>query len=183
MLGVARVNSSVGERRSLDWTVRLSVTFGDGLLTYRSFTRDQHWTVSHVSMASVSLLRRCNDDWSKWWASATSQKYKSQDGLPLRKAAQLCSAQAGCPLRQPTFADLLQGDASSSVAKDDGMQDASSAFRTSSTPVSSLSWSLPPSPCPIYSHRVIFRRRSNVINVKQSSILCGEAAASPATSE
>jgi hypothetical protein len=51
-----------------------------------------------ASDAPVPLLRRCS-----WWRSATSQKYKRQEGRPFRKAAQVCDARAGLPPREPWF--------------------------------------------------------------------------------
>jgi hypothetical protein len=44
----------VGERRSTDWTVRRSVTFGAGFWTFPSSTRGQHRIVLHLKECHCS---------------------------------------------------------------------------------------------------------------------------------
>ncbi len=58
-LGATLANSSVGERRSLDWTVKQSVTFVVGFWTFRLYIQDQHRIVllSKECHYSTSLKR------------------------------------------------------------------------------------------------------------------------------
>ena len=124
------------------------------------------------SAAPTVLFTRWSDDWSIWWASATSQKYNEYNGRPFRKEAQLCSAQGDRPQRPPM---LSPRGSSLSVAKD------LSSLVTSVIFFSVSCEFMPPSPWPFCSHWVIICSKLDLIDTKMSSIHVGVAGASPAT--
>ena len=97
---------------------------------------------------------------------------KGTRGRPLRNAARLCRALGGLPVKTPMQLSRRRRESSSMVSQD-----------SSSSPCSSLSssWvSLPPSPCPLCSHRVMIRRRSERTDTMIFSIFWGVAGESPA---
>ncbi len=103
-----------------------------------------------ASTAPALLLRRCNEEWRIWWASASSQKYKRYDGRPFRNNARLCKARGGRWLRPPMFSlVMVLFSLSSACCSLDGVKE-DDAPSLLACPYCA---SLPPLPWPLCSHK------------------------------